>query len=435
MDVVKDYCNLFEQYCWMHELYGKCTLHLIIGQLPNVLNKKLYYRSSTHYNDLRFHLCYMSPTGTGKGAGANFVYNVCQKVGLNMQSIMTITDAGLIGQPTKRLEYNATTKSMEMVVTIEKGLLDPAKGVNILFFPEASPLFKQNPGQYVQERMDYFQVVMNPMGTNDNKLSKRLAVDMMVEFNPTCSLFFTTYEPHGLFDILINRGLLQRMFFVVNTITEEQRMEMVKRSVMNMGTDPSERLKTDTQLDVIAKEIAEINNHAGQIDEIKQDPKVHDAMKGIISIMFDSVADCRQSIKEQLYKFIQRYTELIWKISAHHALMRLDDTIRVEDVVYAKEFAMVTWRRLISLFELRYVSTDRGYFKTLHDIQLIIKELENLKLDSYTEADLSRAIRNALGVSGVGAVAFINELRNKGFIMYDREEKRYKRTGKQPTGW
>lgn len=431
-ELIAKYRKLFNTHCWGHELYDLPTLHLILGQLPEVRKIKVYYQSDTHYIDLRFHFCYMSPTGTGKGAGANFIKNICDLVGLNMQTITTATDAGLIGQPHRVLAYNPKTKSMENIVMVEKGLLHPDKNINILLYPEASTLFKENMSSYVQERADYFQITMNPLGTNDNKLVKKLAIDYTIEFNPCCSLFFTTYEPEGLFSTLVNRGLLQRMFFIVNQIDDKTRMKMVEEAVLKITDLEGAQMRKDIEEKKleIANDLKRVNEFAKGVVEMRKNSDINEAFKALIKLMLNSIEDCAPTVREQMYKFLQRYFEIGYKIAVHHALMRLDNTVTQEDVLYSKELMLSSWKRLQSLMEMRYIPGSSSAKRLLLHDKVIVEKLGEMEMPIH-QNKLKRLIQDTFGYSLIATMNYIKQLETKGYIRRIEGTPNYELTGKK----
>jgi len=92
-NLINDYLNVFSTYSFKNELYGKISLHVLIGQAL----KNVYYRMGSRVIDVRVHLLLIKPQGTGKGAGYGFVERMATALGLRFESLTEATDAGLIG--------------------------------------------------------------------------------------------------------------------------------------------------------------------------------------------------------------------------------------------------------------------------------------------------------------------------------------------------
>ena len=408
---IKKYLDEFEAHCWNHPIYGQLSIHLLLGQLPNINDMKIYYRS--HAIDTRVHVTYISPSGTGKGAGANFISKIARDMGLKTVSIENATDAGLVGSVTLGYDYDPKTKQTIREPKYEAGLLSEEFGLNLLIYTEAGVLFTGRTSSFAQYGLDYLQKAMNPMDTEDNTISKKSGIgDFVIEIHPTLSLLLTTYEPKNLYDVLVDRGLLQRMAFYVNRVSISDYSKNSDKQIQNLLTQDE---NDDTQYIEIIQTFKNINEHYKGLTTIGI---TDDARDGFISIKnrmykyIDKIGDPDK--KQAMIKFLPRQLELAFKFAYHHALMRLSDKIEMEDIVYSKTLSMKLWKNVTAFLEEKMAVKNMGSTskrKRFLIIQSIVSEVKK-----PTWRNVMSALESKMAITPETANNFLEEALEAGYI-------------------
>ena len=408
---INKYLNEFEIYCWNHPIYAKLSFHLIIAQLPNINKMKIYYTS--HNIDPRVHVCYISPSGTGKGAGANFISQLAKNLNMKVASIETVTDAGLVGSVTLSYEYDPHKKTTIKVPKYEHGILSEHYGLNLLIYTEASILFTQRPSQYIQHSMDYLQKAMNPMGTEDNTIAKKSGIgDQIIEIHPTLSILMTTYEPLHLYDVLTNRGLLQRMAFYVNRVNLKEYSSNADKQIDNLL---SQKNHSNTAYTEIIETFRNINNFYEGVETLDITDDARKGLKSIKRRMYQHVKRIGDPEKRQtMIKFLPRQLELAFKFAFHHALTRLSHTIEMEDVLYAKDLSLALWKNITSFIEEKMAIKSMGTTSKLKRMKIIQSIVSSSK--NHTWRGVMSAIEDKLAVTPETANNFLEEAKEAGYI-------------------
>lgn len=412
---IKKYLDEFEVHCWNHPIYAKLSLHLIMGQLPNINKMKIYYTS--HNIDPRVHVCYISPSGTGKGAGANFISKVAKSLGMKVASIETVTDAGLVGSVTLTYEYDPQKKTTIKVPKYEHGILSEHYGLNLLIYTEASVLFTQRPSQYIQHSMDYLQKAMNPMGTEDNTIAKKSGIgDQIIEIHPTLSILMTTYEPPHLYDVLTNRGLLQRMAFYVNRVNLKEYSKNADRQIDNLL---NQKNQSGTRFSEIIETFRNIDKYYEGIETLEITDEARKGLKSIKRRMYDHIKRIGDPEKRQaMIKFLPRQLELAFKFAFHHALTRLSKTIEMEDILYSKELTLALWKNITSFIEEKMVAKSMGTTSKLKRMKIIQSIVANAKTNSWRA--IMTAIEEKLAVTPETANNLLEEAKEAGYIVVEK---------------
>ena len=272
------------------------------------------------------------------------------------QIITEITDAALIGTTYELKEYDPTKKGMVVSTKVERGALDPTlvdgeerRIVKILMMNEADILFGGVMNEYKKNAMMYYQIALNTMGTEDNKLVKKLAHGEWVEFNPDCSLFFMSYPPDSFYETIVKRGFLQRMIILFNIFTTEDRIQVARELTKSLTSKPT----GEAEYHDLVKRLAYVNEYwmGKEGEKIKIDPKAHKILSRLVDEIFLPFGGISEYPRRKLEEFTQRWIEHTWRLAWHHMILRLDTTLKLEDVGYAKNYIIPIWKDLIGLLE------------------------------------------------------------------------------------
>lgn len=341
-NLFKDWCFAFEQYSVNSGYYGPGAFHLVFGQLPAI--RAITIREGQHIHDSRVHLAYMAPTAAGKGEGWKFISDICVILDLKTQSIDETNTAALVGSNTK------TSDGIEMEGT---GWLNPNNGVNIFCFSEASNIIKdpRERDPNAQPVMNLLQKVMNDYGTKDNQVSKKLTYGELIEYNPSCSIMLTSFILDYMNELIIKRGLFQRLYFYIREVSTDDRLKDL--------TDIKKNKKANLDVNVMKASIASrlllINNSyaAAGITEMTYDEAAEEVFEEDVQNSLRRVKTLHPLTQEALAGFVTRFKKLQLKIAMHFACLNLHKKIEKRDAELAIHYTEKLLQTLMDYFTLR----------------------------------------------------------------------------------
>lgn len=390
---ISDFLRHFNDYSIRNKNYGLLILHTLLGQcLRNV-----YFRQKSRKIDIRIHGLFISPTGTGKGAGYGFYCRLAKDLGLDNQQLTESTDAGLAGTgrmlPDGRYEIN-------------EGLLVHADGISM---EEASPLFDFS-NDFSKKNLTYMQIAMNPLDDASCEITKKLgSLPDAIRFKPHCSFLLTTYIPDHFKEDLVKRGIVQRFTTDIENPSLEDRMIVIDRAIdgLNYSTEKNYdelynsilvRFKEivnryqkvgglvenekkydidEEKLERITKKIAPTLNKK-QVDRVCKLVKSEVAvlekpiwkgfcfdinttakaeLKHTVHELVEMIKDTTAIAQEKLAEFTHRMYEILVRLSIHHSILCLRTCVESEDVLYAKKVYEPIWKSLIYNIEELLVPT------------------------------------------------------------------------------
>lgn len=350
-EFIKKWCEVYEEYQWDTPYIPKATLHLALGQVPAVRDMKIY-TSRARYEDGRVHVLWLQESGTGKQGAIDFVEDtttkiVCNNIGLKYETPDDFTDAAMLGSydVIEKWDKEVHGKVKEQVLVpgwLSKGLLD------IFAMPECSVLFESK-SQYKENLMVWFQRAMDPLGRN--KITKKLAKGDPIYAHPTCSFFLTSYIPPSFTKRVTERGLVQRMITIINEIPIKKRQQHMIKGIEGMGVsmDEVDGLKEDVQY--LSYYLSELNEPYSKLRSLKTTPNIMSSLKSVVYHIQDMLDGLPKYQQEELYKFSNRSLSHAVKLTHHHAILRRDNKVEIEDVSYAEEYLYPIWKKLIHHFE------------------------------------------------------------------------------------
>ena len=341
--LIRDYIHYFSQSSVKNELYGKISLHVVLGQAL----KNIHYKMGNRKIDIRVHLLLIKPQGTGKGAGFGVAYRFAQSLGLDFQTLTSSTDAGLEGT----LEYD----EVERERVVSPGLLQTA---DIIAMEEASVLFDLS-GDFSKRNMTLMQITMNPLDDTSCHIDKKLG-SHLISFKPHASFLLTTYPPDRLADKIVKTGFLDRTIAVFEDVTLEDRLEVMKHLMPKINSTSSKQ--SADEFDSVSKRLERVvefaNKHVPNgCMTIPQDTQ--NLLMQVIEEFAMKVLDASPKAREKLEHFISRLFETLLKLSIHHAILDLRNSIDVSDVAYARLTYLPIWTNLIiSMESLLVISNE-----------------------------------------------------------------------------
>ena len=214
--IIEDYVERFGLTSFNNDLPALLSFFYVNGQVVVDSVRVPIWASML---DPRIHVFWIQPTRTGKTIAWEFISEVLEAAGVETVGYASTTDAGLIGTVYEEKDGNN-------VNTITKeGALGGKKALN---FDEGSVLLQGNKNAHSSETILYLQQAMNPIGSKSNILTKPMAKGT-VETQSSASLWITTYPPQGVKDIVLTKGLFQRVLLFVVHWDDDDRKEVSLR--------------------------------------------------------------------------------------------------------------------------------------------------------------------------------------------------------------
>ena len=336
--LINDWMTLFQSHSLNNPEYARFTLHTIIGQIF----RNIYFRVGARKIDIRTHLLLLQPSGTGKGAGYGISCDFMEKMGRLVAKLTHSTDAGLIGS----YQYDPTTKTMEKI----DGIL---KDADFMTMEEANVLF-DNVDEHSKKTAIYIQVSCNSIFDTSNEIHKKLLSGDTIKVNPKCSWFLLTYKPNALLETILKTGLIQRFIVVIRDVGFEERKDIINHMFDQLNINTVEDYK-EFQQSVFSRLKVVSKYMGGKKKEIKMSNSAKENLRRISLEMSDMILESSLRSREKLEEFIHRFSEHLIRISIHHAILRLSDTVEIIDTAYAKRIMLPIWRRLIAYIEISLI--------------------------------------------------------------------------------
>jgi len=412
---ITQYLKYFYEYSMKNKDYGLLILHVLIGQAL----KHVYFREGARKIDIRMHGLFISPSGTGKGAGFGLFCKLATDLGLDNQQLTEATDAGLAGTGIRLPDGN-----YELI----PGLMETADFISM---EEASPIFDMQ-SQFSKKNLTYLQQAMNPLDDASCEISKRLGsmIDA-IRFKPHCSALLTTYIPDHFKEDLVKRGVMQRFTMVMKNPSLEDRMKIIYNAIDKLNAKTEEHYEKEyqellTSFKTIINEFQKlggleeedtkkyqveddklhriVGRIAPTLDKKQQeslckkihsevsklqkpvwkgfcfdiDDKVKVELKVDMYELVEMIKDTTVIAQEKLAEFVHRIYEILVRLAIHHSIIRMDRCVRSNDVLYAKKIFTPIWKELIYNIEELLVPTSTQMVKTTFIIHRSIDTYKRL---------------------------------------------------------
>ena len=359
---LKIWIEAFRQWSHHNDIYGILCFHIMMG----IALKDTKIMKGGSYIDPRINVFLLQGSSSGKSEGYNFLAKIADQMKIKVDDKVDLTDASLIGTIDEEELYDKETGTKSKNYIINPGTL---KDAQLVYFDEASTLLKET--QFKQNVIIYFQKAMNPIGSPSNLLSKDLRHGT-VEFNPSPSFLFNTYEPANIKDIALNTGFFQRCLTFPRHLSREDRELMDKNDTESYFSKKA---------DVNFVEIAEMFTGAREKYNNKQ-VKLSEfsiALKKVIDnkkATFRKLAEnSSHSIRMLMDGFIPRYSNMMVVLAYHSMVMRGDDKINTQDIVYGHCIVFELFKNLVNWFETDVEVTEPIKVKKA---ERIVKTIKNI---------------------------------------------------------
>ena len=369
--LIDDYITAFSTESFKNEMYGRISLHVLLGQAL----KNVYYRMGAREIDIRIHMLLIKAQGSGKGAGYGFIKKMAKLLELDFQSLTESTDAGLIGT----LQRDEVTKE----ITIVPGLLFSS---DVVGMEEASVLFDYT-NEFSKKNMTYMQITMNALEDSACHITKRLGNET-IDFKPHASFLLMTYPPDKLVDKLLKTGFIDRVVPLFEEVTLMDRLEVIKIMSENINVANPEEL--EKQRRYVAKRLKVVISkfQKGKI-RIVIPKDVHKIVLGVIQEFAMKILDASPKAREKLEHFISRLYEILLKLSIHHAILSNRAKLDISDIIYARITYMPIWRNIIISIESLLVISPIERQRTHSIIRNSIYEYDKqIKIKEFVKKDV-----------------------------------------------
>ena len=430
------YMYCYKSSIFHNDILGKCSLHYILGSF---LRHKKIEVGFQEWVDYRIHLILIQMSGTGKGKTANFIERVIKDVKFPIVDIKTnkvldrkkwryadiitsgITNASALINTYVMDNKGSPKKDNNGIELVNSGSIEL---YDFFIYEEGGHLFSDSENSTTM--VDIFLRAMEPIGSSNNKIDKKLTQYANALTTTSKSSFFFMTRPIGkMKKTVAESGLFQRCLFLPREVDDDIANEMKKLSASNkIKYAGGVRSKKDVEFyyDLI-EEIQKVVEF-GFNNDIVQNP----AYTEDIDSFFDSkiqwfFEDMKQNIINDDVRIIlnslsNRYVDNMLTIAYHSACMRYSKVVDLEDFQYAfnimKELYEEQKNWLSNTLEISYYSKKENFdFKK--ELTTIIKMDRNglknlngitLELCKTFEIDYTKCYRKILRLSK-GTLAII----------------------------
>lgn len=393
-------------YSYNNPTYARAVLHVIMGRI--LVNQKIVKRGSE--TRPRISLFYLQGASSGKSSAYPMIYEVMEELNVEVMSPDELSDAALVGTVERVIDEdgNETWEDQEGVLS----------ETELFHFDEASVLI--NPKKYQQNIMTYLQKAMNPIGSEQNVITKQLAHGDEINIRPTCSLLLTSYMPEQIVDTVLNTGFLQRMIVVPRELTIQDRMEQMEQDINALGED-----RDVASLEDLIQELKLIQRHYSdsqyEFDWSRAKPVITKYMKDMLS----TVRDTTRQVKKILSSFVPRQIEQMYRLALHYCCMRRDTVVKPADVRKAARLVMKSFHMIIHWMEDNPELSDgedskRDDAKQFRALTNVLEDYESTK-GYYGLPQIMDDLKQAWGVSETTCYKRITQFEDKNWLYVERK--------------
>lgn len=362
-----------------HPRYADLTLHIILGQLINIRNMRI--KVDENEIDLRVSGIYWKPSGSGGGRGYNFCAMIEKEIGGQFQHMTEVNDGAIIGTIRQVKRLDPILKKEVMVDEKIYGWLYPEHGINILAHNEASMLFDRKLiNDYSKKVMHFFQIALNPMGTVDNLIVKKLTFGEPLQYHPVASLFLISYPPDDILRYIIKTGFAPRCVIVNNEFSIEERKDHMRELTNRIG----KRTKKYGTIEDIVQVLKHVNKFYKGKPTLNFTREARVALSQIVDEIYAPLFKMKLDSSKTLVDFTSRWIEHIWKCAFHHACTRLSNKVERQDVAHARAFIMPLWKNLTLFVEDTFQVPRDAKTRWMRHVQYMI-EVYNSILEKNPE--------------------------------------------------
>jgi len=323
-DLQDRWTNIFCEYSYNNEKYAQLCMHLVLGQIY----RRRFIIKGAQRLDGRVSIAAFWDSSGGKSAPYGFVKSMLEAADLDVADLDDYTDAGLVGT-WREAEEHDDEENGELI--LEPGILQTT---DVLHFDEASTLFMET--THTKKAVNFLEKALNPIGTPQNMITKKLARGPPIEFYSDLSLFLTSYIPEHLGEEFLNKGLMQRVIVLPKRLTFQNRIDNIRLDASKLGIESVvpedlEALRAWIKREA-EDEYARVRNgipHEFNWDAVREYIKTLNVRLLNMTTMLDS------GVQAIATSIISRYCNHMYVIATHSASIRGDTKITKDDIDYA----------------------------------------------------------------------------------------------------
>ena len=307
--MIKEYLERYRTTSFFNEVPGLLSLFYLQGQaLVDYVRIPLWGSAL----DPRIHVFWIQATRSGKSIAWEFIGEIADLAGLDIDMFTSGTDSALIGSID-----SVSDGAGGYEIVQNEGLLGGKKCLN---FDEGSILLQSNPKQFFSEVILYLQQAMNCIGSHSNTLTKHMK-NGKVETESRVSFWITSFPPTGVKEYVLTKGLFQRVLLVYRPWSEDMRQMVSERRMDGVFVDKLEEVKS---LEHIAQHFIRVRErtearllHLANMthqewDELSPSGK-EEVARGCMFDMFTATA----SFRPQLMSAVEEFYTLVRGMDKH----------------------------------------------------------------------------------------------------------------------
>jgi len=357
-----------------HPGYADLTLHTILGQIDNI--KKMRIMVDENEVDLRISSIYWKPSGSGGGRGYNFTAQIMNGVARKnkdhypFQHMTIVNDGSVVGSIRQIKQVDPVSKSEKYVTNFEYGWLWPGWDINILAHNEASMLFdKSKFTEHSKKVVHFFQIALNPMGTIDNQIVKKLTFGDAIRYHPECSVFLISYPPpyEQLLKQLFGTGFVPRCVVLHNEFTLDERKEHIQLLTKKIG----KKTKKIGRVGDIIQALKFMNRFYEGKKSLGITKDARGALDDIVEEIFKPLYQMPEHSRKPLEDFAARWIEHLWKCAWHHACTRLSLDVEKQDIAHARAFILPLWKHIVYFCEDTFIIPKHQKTRWMRHVQFM----------------------------------------------------------------
>lgn len=347
------YMYCYKSGIFHNDILGKCSLHYVLGSL---LRHKQIEVGFQEWLDYRIHLILIQMSGTGKGKTANFIERVIRDVKYPIVNIKTNEllpckkwrNADIItsGKTNDSALINTFIMDNKGCPKIDKNGIEMInKGsvelYDFFIYEEGGHLFNNSEGS--NNMVDIFLRAMEPIGSSNNKIDKKLTQYSAALTTTSKSSFFFMTRPMGkMKKTVAESGLFQRCLFIPREIDDDIANNMKKLSAsskIKYGGGIRSKKDVNFYYDLIdeIKKVIEFGFNNNIVQNPRHTNDIDAFFESKIQWFYDDMRKnvINDDVRNILNSLSNRYIDNMLTMSYHSACMRYSTNVDLEDFQYS----------------------------------------------------------------------------------------------------
>lgn len=346
------------------ELYGLCAM-------SQVLKHVRMPKAGGEEDDIRYHICSIMPSGTGKSEGNNQLAIFARQMDLVYATVDRYNDASLVGSVNRQAidhntKHNKNPGDPAYLDPDEKGILRKS---DFVVFDEGENILKTTKETEGAQR--YLQKAMNRYGSEGNYVTNTL-VGHAIGGHPDCSIVITSYYLQEFQTTLLDRGLLQRMIVYI-----QEENYGIRTTILNTIIDGIPVFENDPE---------EIKSHINALrtNRIKHVGNIRDEAKRIKAFHLNTeLVSIKLSARDVLRAGIFEIRELMpFMLGQKQIWESMVTRLTVNLLKTATIHALINYRTYIDDLDARYAVNLM--LRTMPSLAIFLKEKVSTEVDKKT---------------------------------------------------